>query len=193
MELKVFLAIIAASLAVVGNVPYVRDILRGRVEPHAYTWLVWTLVTGITLFGQLAKGAGVGAMPAAVSLIFTFSIFLFSLKYGLKYITRIDTLFLLLALLGVVSWVVTKDPTLSVIIAVGVDLIAFIPTLRKTWRYPRTEVSLLYMMNVARHILALFALEAYNIATTLHSIAMIVMNTAMTLIILMRSKQDNGK
>ena len=182
--MKEFIVVVAALLAVVGNVPYLLDILKGRVKPHPYTWFVWTLVSAIIFFGQLAKGAGIGAIPTAASELFTLIIFLFSLKYGFKRIAKIDTFFLLCALLGLIPWFITKDPTISVIIAVTIDLIAFTPTIRKTWKEPKTETPLLYSMNVARHILALFTLGAYNIATTLHSIAMITTNSLMTVLIL---------
>ena len=186
--MKETLAMIAALLAVAGNVPYLIDILKERVEPHAYTWFVWTLVSATVFFGQVAKGAGIGALPTAASEIFTLIIFLFSLRYGFKHITRTDTIFLIIALAGFVPWVLTKDPTLSVVIAVSIDVIAFVPTLRKTWRHPETETPLLYGTNVARHILALFSLQAYNIATMLHSVAMITTNTAMVGILSARKK-----
>jgi hypothetical protein len=183
------LALTAAGLAIIGNVPYLKDVVSRRVHPHPYTWLVWSIVSGITFFGQLAKGAGVGAIPTGVSEIFTIIIFLFSIKYGFSKILKRDTYFLVAALVGIIPWLLTKDPTISVIIVVTIDLIAFIPTLRKTWLYPKTETPVLYSMNVARHILTLFSLQAYNIATTLHSIAMIVTNTAMTGLILTGHKR----
>jgi hypothetical protein len=186
--MKETLASAAAILAVAGNVPYLIDILKGRVQPHTYTWFVWTVVTAIVLFGQLAKGAGIGALPTAASGVFTLAIFLVSLKYGFKKITRGDTLFLLLALAGLVPWILTNDPTLSVTIAVSIDVIAFLPTLRKTWLEPKTETPVLYGTNVVRHILALFSMQAYNIATTLHSIAMITTNSVMTLLIVTKHK-----
>jgi hypothetical protein len=184
--MKETIAVIAALLAIVGNVPYLRDIIRKKVVPHPYTWLVWSLVSCIIFFGQVAKGAGIGALPTAASEIFTIIIFFFSLRYGFKHVRRIDTLFLIIALGGIIPWVLTNDPTVSVIIAVSIDLIAFIPTIRKTWVHPRTETPILYEMNVVRHILTLFSLEAYNTATMLHSIAMITVNSVMTLIIHMR-------
>lgn len=182
--MKLTIAVIASILAIVGNVPYLRDIFRGRVKPHPYTWLVWTIVSCIVFFGQLARGAGIGALPTAASEIFTVIIFFFSLKYGFKNIRKTDTIFLIVALLGIIPWVMTKDPTVSVVIAVSIDLIAFMPTIRKTWNHPKTETPMLYGMNVLRHILMLFSLEAYNVATTLHSIVMITTNALMTGLIL---------
>ncbi len=190
---KEIFTFIAVLLAIAGNVPYLRDMFRRRVEPHAYTWLVWSLVSGITFFGQVAKGAGVGALPTGASWIFTITIFLFSLRYGLKHITKGDTIFLICALIGMVPWFITKDPIYSVIIAVTIDLIAFIPTIRKTRLHPNTETPTLYGANVLRHVLVLASLQAYNIATTLHSIAMIFTNSLMVLLIVSRKKKHTER
>lgn len=192
MDIKLFLALLGACIALVGNIPYLRDVITNKIQPHPYTWLVWTLVSAITLFGQIAKGAGVGAIPTATAEIFTVIIFLFSLRYGFRNIVRRDTYFLIVALLGIIPWILTKDPTISVVIAVSIDLVAFVPTLRKTWVKPASETPILYSMNVVRHVLTLFSLQAYNVATTLHSIAMIVTNTAMTGIILFRRRRNSN-
>jgi len=186
--MKLTIAIIAACIAIAGNLPYLRDIIRKRVQPHPYTWLVWTIVSCIIFFGQLAKGAGVGVIPTAAAEIFTIIIFFFSLRYGFKNIKKIDTVFFIVCLLGIIPWVLTKDPTISVIIAVSIDLVAFLPTIRKTWAQPKTETPMLYAMNVLRHILMLISLQAYNVATMLHSIVMITTNTLMTVLILRKKK-----
>ena len=192
--MKETLALIAALIAIGGNVPYLRDVILRRAKPHPYTWFVWTIVSAITFFGQLAKGAGIGALPTGVAEFFTLLIFLFSLRNGFKNIRSSDTFFLVAALAGIGLWILSDDPTGSVIIAVAIDLIAFVPTLRKTWHRPKTETPILYGANVCRHILTLMSLQSYNIATTLHSIAMIITNTAMTSMIVLklgRKKQKN--
>ncbi len=186
--MKEYIALIAAILAVIGNVPYLIDIFKRRVRPHPYTWFIWTIVSGVTFFGQLAGGAGVGAIPTAASEIFTVIIFLFSLQYGFKNIVKSDTYFLIAALLGLIPWAITKDPTASVVIVVLIDVVAFMPTIRKTSKHPHSETPLLYSMNVLRHFLALFALEAINIATTFHSIMMIITNSIMTYLIVRKRK-----
>lgn len=177
--MKDALAIIAAILAIAGNLPYIRDAFTHRVKPHPFTWLVWTIVSAIVFFGQVAKGAGIGALPAGIAELFTIIIFIFSLQYGFKYVKKSDVYFLIAALTGIIPWLIFDNPTISVIIAVTIDLIAFMPTIRKTYLHPETETPILYGSNVLRHILTLFSLQAYNVATTLHSIAMIITNSIM--------------
>jgi hypothetical protein len=191
-RVKTAIAIIASVLAIAGNVSYVKSTLRGKTKPHPYSWFVWTIVSLTTFFGGLQKGAGVGAIPTGVAELFTVVVFAISLWRLIKgrdveqINKKVDTCFLVVALLGIVPWFITKDPTISVITVVTVDLLAFIPTLRKTWSHPETENPLLYATNVARHVLTLVALEAYNVATMLHSISMICSNTVMVILIRVR-------
>ena len=180
---KEILVIVASLLAVIGNIPYLIDVIKGKVKPHPYTWFIWTIVSFVVFLGQVAKGAGLGAIPTAVSEIFTVIIFLFSIKYGFKNPPKTDKYFLALALFSIIPWIITKDPTLSVIIVVSIDLIAFIPTLNKTYCHPKSEAPLLYGTNVMRHSLALGALSSYNVATMLHSLVMIITNTIMVVFI----------
>lgn len=187
--MKETLAIIASVLAIIGNIPYIKDVINKKTKPHPYTWLVGSIVSCIIFFGQLAKGAGIGALPTAASEIFTVIIFIFSIKYGFKNIKKIDTFFLVISLFGIIPWILTKDPTISIIIAVSVDMIAFAPTVRKTLIYPKTETPILYVMNVFRHIFMILSLRSYNIATTLHSIVMIIVNTLMSFLILRKKNQ----
>ena len=186
--IKIILVVVASLLALLGNIPYLRDVIKGKVKPHPYTWFIWTIVSCVVFFGQVAKGAGIGAIPTAVSEVFTLIIFLFSLKYGFKNPPKIDKYFLVLALLGLIPWLLTKDPTISVVIVVIIDLIAFIPTLRKTYIHPKSETALLYGTNTSRHLLALGALGSYNIATMLHSIVMIITNGLMVFFIKTRKE-----
>jgi hypothetical protein len=187
--MKELLAIIAALFAVGGNVPYLFSMVRGTVRPHPYTWLVGSIVSGTVLLGMLDKGAGVGALPVAVSELFTI-IFLLSFKYGFDGSTWTDKIYLGVALLGILPWFITKDPTASVVIAVAIDLVSFAPTIRKTWRQPRSEAPTLYVSNALRHGLALASLAAYNVATALHSVTMICLNTLMAIIILTRREKE---
>lgn len=185
--MKETLAVIASVLAVVGNFSYLKDVIKGRVYPHPYTWFVWSVVSMITFFGVYEKGAGIGALPIGVAQSFTIIIFLLSLKHlfgkeGWRF-RKVDHYLFGASLLALIPWYLTKDPTISVVVAVMIDVAAFIPTLEKTWHHPKTERPLLYQSNALRHVLILLSLQSYNVATMFHSIAMIVTNTLMAVFV----------
>src|SRR5690242_4298915 len=96
--MKEILASIAVLLAIAGNIPYLIDVIKKRVVPHPYTWFIWSIVSCVIFFGQVVKGAGVGALPTGASEFFTIVIFFFSLRYGFKNIVKKDTYFLVAAL-----------------------------------------------------------------------------------------------
>lgn len=189
-SMKEAAAAMATLAAIAGNTPYLADVIRRKAQPHPYTWLVWTIVSAITFVGQWQKGGGIGTVPTAVAEIFTAIIFTFSLHYGFEHVEKRDKYFLTAALGGLVPWIVTRDPTISVVVAVSIDLVAFAPTLGKTWRKPESETPMLYAMNVVRHGLTLYALAAYNTATTLHPVAMIVTNSLMAAMILRPRRRE---
>ena len=59
--MKEALAVLAVSLNFVGYIPYIRDTLKGKTHPHAYSWFVWTYITVIVFALQLSDGGGAGA------------------------------------------------------------------------------------------------------------------------------------
>jgi hypothetical protein len=176
--MKLTLALIASALAIYANYGYLRDVMTDKIKPHPYTWFIWSIVSGTVFFGLILKGGGVGAIPVFFAEIFTILIFIFALRHGFRNIKKTDHIFLVLALLGLLPWYFTSDPTISIVIVVIIDLIAFMPTVIKTWEKPRSENPHFYELNIARHILVLASLQSYNIATTFHSAVMIFANMA---------------
>jgi hypothetical protein len=193
MTLQIFLVIFASILSILGNVPYLKSILKKEIEPHPFSWFAWSIVSLTVLFGAYLKGGGIGVIPILVSEIFTILIFLFSLKYGFKNFDKKDIAFILLAIIGLVPWYLTKDPTYSVVIMVLIDLVAFFPTIRKTLNSPESENNILYQMNFLRHFLILFSLDKINIATSFHSFAMIIINLIMIVLISKNLRKINLK
>lgn len=173
---KEVFALVAAGLAIYANWGYLRDVLKEKIKPHPYTWAIWSIVSAVVFFGQLQKGAGIGVVPTFFAEVFTILIFFFSLKHGFKNIRKIDHFFLLLAILGLLPWYFTKDPTISVVIVTIIDLVAFLPTIAKSWTKPQTENHNFFEINIIRHILSLASLQTYNIATFFHSSVMIFAN-----------------
>lgn len=189
MDVKSLLGVITVALSIIGHVPYMVDMLRGKTKPHAYTWFVWTLLTGIAFFAQVFGNAGAGAWGTGITTLLSLVIFLLSLKRGTKDITSSDKWCLAGALAALGLWGLTNTPLLSVILITVVDLLAFVPTIRKTFKAPGEETLFTYGLNNFRHALSLGAIQNYSVVTALYPIMLLFMNFFMTVLIIVGRRQ----
>lgn len=187
-DLKILISIIAVILTIAGYIPYIRDTLKGRTTPHVYTWFIWGFVTAIAYGLQVEGGAGVGSLVTlAVSLI-CFFIFLLGMRIGKKDITRSDTIFFILSFVALSLWLIAKQPVLSVILASSIDLLGFVPTIRKSWNKPYSETLFTYELNTFRHWLSLLALQHYSIVTWLYPASWAIANGLFSLLLIIRRR-----
>lgn len=177
---------IAIILSLVGYIPYLRDVFGGKTKPHAFSWIVWTVITFIVGIAQLAAGAGWGTVHNLVTGIICLVIVFFALRNKDKDIKRIDVYLFCAALTAIPLWVVTKNPTYSIIMITVIDILAFIPTLRKTWHDPASETLISYVLAGIKYCVAIVAISVYGLSTLLYPIALIVMNVAIVSIIVLR-------
>jgi hypothetical protein len=125
---------------------------------------------------------GVGTLLCLITL-------LFSLKYGTRNITKFDTFLLIAALFTIIYWLTIKDPLWAVVLVSIIDLIAFIPTYRKTYQEPHTETLSSYILDVISNLFAIIAIASYSIASTLYISSLVFTNFVLVLIIIFRRKK----
>ena len=164
MEIKIILGLIAALLALISSYIYIKDIFRGNTKPHTYTWLIWAIVTTIAFFGQWVSGGGPGSWATGVAALVTIFILILSLKggYGTKDITTFDKVCLILAIISILPWLITESILWSVILATSIDLIAFFPTMRKTWFAPYSESLGSMYVDAVKHSLSISSMGIYS-------------------------------
>lgn len=182
---------LSAIVEVLCFIPYYIGIFRGSVKPHLFTWALWCLMSGIIFAAQYVEGAGPGAWMTGMNAVVCLAVALLSLRQGMKYITRIDIVLLVIALLAIPLWQMTHTPLWSVIILCIIDVIAFMPTIRKSWFAPRTESILTYMGGVISCSLALAALEHVNLVTVLFPFCLVVLNGSFVLMLFTRRRVVN--
>lgn len=188
MDIKLIFGISSSIIDIVSFLPYIRDILRKKTEPHIYSWLIWTILQFIAVTAQLKDGAGYGSWSLIASMLLCFLIFILGLKNGKKHITKFDTFCLILSLLTILIYLKINNPTVAVVMAVFINFIGFLPTLRKAYRKPETETMITYKMGAVNNILSLFALQNYTLLTMLYLINLLFINTLLVLVVNLRKK-----
>lgn len=191
--MKATLGIIAVVLSFVGYIPYLRDTIKGKTKPHVYSWFLWGFVTLIAFGLQVSKGAGSGSwVTLAVGLICLVIVGL-GLKNGKKDITKSDTIFFVLAWIAVALWLVAKQPIISVVLVSSIDLLGFVPTIRKSWNKPYSETLFTYALNTFRHGIGILALQSYSIVTWLYPATWVIANAVFSILLIVRRKQVSSK
>lgn len=188
-EIKYILGVIAIVLTLVGYIPYLRDIIKGKTKPHIYSWFLWGFVALIAFALQTSGKAGIGAFVTVAASLTCFLIVILGLKNGKKDITKSDTVFFVAALFALVIWVFAKQPVVSVILISVIDMLGFAPTIRKSWNNPYSETLFTYLLNSFRHGLSIVALQNYSVVTWLFPATWAVANGLFGLMLIIRRKQ----
>lgn len=194
MELKEFFGLVATVIAAGVALGYIYTILKGTTRPHLYTFAIDAIVTGTVFVGAFVAGAGAGSWNLGLSTVLLFVIMGLSITHGTRDITRLDAFFATLALASIVPWILTKDPTMSVILASLTYLFSMLPTVRKTWSNPASEPWIIWMLNGPKHVFAIAATTTFSVTTLFYPIMIIVANTSFALLILyLRSRQKSAE
>lgn len=185
-DYKIILGVIAAAMTVWAHIPYLIHTIKGTNKPHIFTWVIWTVLTGIAACAMAAGGAGAGGwvtfFTAAMCVAITFT----ALRNGEKNITKSDWIMFLAGLTAIPIWVVTDNPVYSVWIITLIDLAAIYPTFRKSWIKPDEENSFMYGLNVPRHAIGLLAMNHYSVTTSLYPAVLVLMNLGMYVMLKLR-------
>lgn len=165
---KEIISVLAAGLTLYIFLPYIRSIRHGQTKPHVFSWMIWGLGTVIVFFAQLAGKGGIGAWPIGLSGLITLYVAWLAHRHrGDASITRLDWLFLLLALAALPCWFLTADPLWAVVVLTTSDLLGFGPTFRSAWQKPHEERTGFYALATLRNLLVILALEHRSLTTVL--------------------------
>jgi hypothetical protein len=187
-DAKLIFTVIGFFVGIAGLVPYILDILRRKTKPHSFSWLIWMLLTAIGFTGQIAGHGGSGSWITGLNSTGCFLIFLLSLKYGEKIITKSDWISFAGALLAIPLWLVTHTPLFSMILITLIDALGFYPTFRKSWHKPHEETIFAFFLSTMMYGCGLLGLEKYTIVTTLYPASITISNVGFCFYSLWRRK-----
>jgi hypothetical protein len=163
--------------------------LTGKTKPHAFSWLIWTIITYIAGTAQLAGGGSWGSMVAFTTGTISAWIAYYSFRHRAITITTSDWVSLVIALGAIPLWLITKQPLLSVITISIIDLVAFWITIRKTYKLPYSENLAQNFMSTAKHLLTIGAQQRFSWVTLLYPASLAFTTAGFCIMILVRRHQ----
>lgn len=157
--MRTFLIVIASIIPIVGAIPYFIDSIKGKTKPKFATWSTWALLNGINAAAAFSDGSLPTAVASSAGVLATGAIALIALRNGFSQYTRFDAMCQLLALLGIVLWLLTSEPAAAVIMIIIVDFFAGAPTIRHAWSEPFAETPAAFMTGALGSAIIIASLE----------------------------------
>lgn len=187
-EAKTLFGILSIAVGAIGDVVYIRSIVRGKTRPHTFTWMIWTVMLGVVFCGQLASGAGPGAWLTGYN---TFAnaviVYLASRKKG-QMSTRGDWIALLVAASGIPLWLLVQDPLWSVCLETAIGIVIYYPTVRKSYHDPYSENAVAYLFFILPVMVELLAMQNYSATILIYPVSSIFITAAFIALLLWRRR-----
>jgi len=165
--------------------------MDNKTKPHLFSWIIWGITTSIAFFAMYFNDGGVGTFPIGFAAFLCFAIaFLTYKKVGFDYITKSDWIFLAMALFALPLWYVTSNALYAIILLSVIDVIGFIPTFKKAYKFPYEEQLTFFVLIFMRDIfLTIPALEAYTLTTMIFPIALSTATFIFVIMVYFRRKK----
>jgi hypothetical protein len=180
------LGIAAGLCSCVDELPYIRDVLRGRTRPHRGTWGIWALLAITAFASQLAAGAGWSLLMLGAQAVSVTAVFALSIPRGVGGLGYADAALGAAALCGIVGWLASSQPVVATVCVVGADLAAFALMVPKAWRDPHSETAGTFVLAGLSGTLAAAAVGEPRPDLLLYPLYFSVINTAAALVISLR-------
>ncbi|HEU0085675.1 MAG TPA: hypothetical protein VFQ59_01810 [Candidatus Paceibacterota bacterium] len=189
MEYKIIIGTIAVAIQLGSYAIYFHGIWKGKTKPHAFTWLVWGILSAVGFAAVAVSGGEAGSWILAVNTVACLTIAGIGFKQKRVHYDLYDWLALVGALIGILLWWFTKNPLYAVILVALSDIICAIPTIRKAYRLPFEENAISFSIGIFYYPLSILALETLSVTTWLYPVSITFIDIVLVAIILIRRKK----
>lgn len=188
MEKELIFALISIAIYMTGIIPYWRDVIIGRTLPHPFSTGVWAIIVWFNSYVLYSSGEYLAFFP---SFIMTLSLLIFWVGFGIKQFRKIsinwfDYFCLILSILLLLYWFVSKNVLNTVILTLIIDFIAFLPVFKKGFLQPWTETIFATFMAWINQIFTLLAISSPDPETTLFWLYLLIANTSFFFMVALR-------
>lgn len=164
------IGIFAGIIGFLSFFSYTYSILKGKTRPHRLSWWTWTALSVVIWISYYEGGARTTLWVPLSETIGPFIVAILSIKYGQKEWGILDVRCLLGILITLLLWWIFNSPFIALVCALCVDLIAAIPTIKKSFFDPAGEDRLAWILFTVANFLNIFAAEKFDLKILIHPI-----------------------
>ena len=183
------LGLLSVALAVLAAVIYIAQTLRGEVRPHPLSWFLFGVLSLTGYWVQRDQGARQGSWTLlAMTLICFLFVAAVSVARGERSFSRAEWAFVAAAGAVFALYMFTRDANIAAALTTAIDALGYGPTFTRGWSYPRKDSVTSFAINGAKFVPSLMAMDPISFATSFYPATLLVLNTAVAIMLLMRRR-----
>ncbi len=177
--------IVGTIISSIGAVAYIIDTVKGKVKPNRVSFLLWSIAPIIAFVAMLKQGVGISSLMTFSIGFWPLLVFIASFvnKQAEWELTRFDLLCGFLSLVGLALWLITKVGNLAIIFSIMADGLAAIPTIRKSYSYPETEIAWPWFATAIGVVFTLLTLKSWKFADYGFIIYILIVNVIISALV----------
>lgn len=166
------------------------SIFKGTYKPQRMTRFLYFVMTLLMVGSLYVQQSWTALALAAAQGVGVTLVFLLSFKYGMGGAHKTDLITLFGALATGIVWKTTSNAVLALEMSVVTDLLAFFPTLLKTWSHPFTEDWRFYFSDVLASSFSLLAFvgTSFVLSDLVFPVYIFTLNASAATLIFFRQK-----
>jgi hypothetical protein len=157
------IGIIAGVASFLAHPLYIVAVLKRETVPHIITWVLSAFLAGISVFMYHEAGSQETVYVPLGDFIGLTVIALLALKYGRRgHFSRLDWACVVGGVVGIAIFLIARNPFLAFLATLTAEVLAIIPTMAKTYAFPREEDFLAWTFTIIGNTLNFLALSWAN-------------------------------
>lgn len=187
--MKSVFVIISSLISIASTIPYILDTIKLKTKPRVVSWFTWAVLGAIAGSAALSDHQYPAAIFCFISGLLCAVIFMLGLYYdGEKSFSKFDAVCQLAAIAGLVLWYIFNSPSIAIIAAIFIDLIASLPTLKHSWQKPFEETVAAYAFYVVAALFTILAVTDYKVTSLASPLYIFILNSCITGVLLIRRR-----
>jgi len=189
MTPKLLFGLLSLIPAAIAYYLYFRAMFGGKIKPHAFSWFVWGMLSGIGFLTQVSAHGGIGTWATGITSLASLTIACFALRIGGTKPTRFDWALLTLALTGIFLLFVVNNHVIALWLTLFALVAGFAMNIRKAWYKPREENATAFLLNTFKFVPAIAALASFTFLTVAYPLVAAAGNAAIWFVVFSRTKR----
>jgi hypothetical protein len=185
MNVLAIFGILAGVFSAISYPPYIIAIVKGSVRPERASWLIWSVLTAMGFFTQLAVGATHSLWLPGIQGIGVIIVLLLSIHYGFGGLLKRDVITLFAAAVTLLIWYFTENAVIAVYLTVLIDAMGAWLTVIKSYEHPESETLITWALSGTGGFFGLLAVGAIDLPVLAYPFYIFICNFAVVAAILL--------